>query len=132
MNSVQDLLSGNNALIFAYGVTNSGKTYSVIGKNDDPGLIPRSINLIFNSIKKHLSETKVNYIKIEYTLITNNSQNKKLKPSMHSLITCYENEAEENRDLLTLCPVKKERDQFMTENRRNNLISIIGSRACPR
>ncbi|KAG1507973.1 hypothetical protein G6F46_008757 [Rhizopus delemar] len=85
LNSVQDLLSGNNALIFAYGVTNSGKTYSVIGKNDDPGLIPRSINLIFNSIKKHLSETK-------------------LKPSMHSLITCYENEAEENRDLLTLCP----------------------------
>jgi hypothetical protein len=132
LNSVQDLLSGNNALIFAYGVTNSGKTYSVIGKNDDPGLIPRSINLIFNSIKKHLSETKVNYIKIECTLITNNSQNKKLKPSMHSLITCYENEAEENRDLLTLCPVKKERDQFMIENRRNNLISIIESRACPR
>lgn len=110
MNSVQDLLSGNNALIFAYGVTNSGKTYSVIGKNDDPGLIPRSINLIFNSIKKHLSETKVNYIKIECTLITANSQNKKLKPSMHSLITCYENEAEENRDLLTLCPVKKKRE----------------------
>lgn len=115
MNSVQDLLSGNNALIFAYGVTNSGKTYSVIGKNDDPGLIPRSINLIFNSIKKHLSETKVNYIKIEHTLITNNSQNKKLKPSMHSLITCYENEAEENRDLLTLCPVKKERSIYDRE-----------------
>lgn len=56
---MRDVLSGNNALVFAYGVTNSGKTYSVIGKDQDPGLIPRSIDLIFNSIQTHQSETKV-------------------------------------------------------------------------
>ncbi|CAO3698394.1 unnamed protein product [Rhizopus stolonifer] len=88
LNSVRDVLSGNNALVFAYGVTNSGKTYSVIGKDQDPGLIPRSIDLIFNSIKTHQSETK-------------------LKPSMHSLVTSYEDIEEENRNLLNLCNTHK-------------------------
>ncbi|RCI03992.1 hypothetical protein CU098_003643, partial [Rhizopus stolonifer] len=88
LNSVRDVLSGNNALVFAYGVTNSGKTYSVIGKDQDPGLIPRSIDLIFNSIQTHQSETK-------------------LKPSMHSLVASYEDIEEENRDLLNLCNTHK-------------------------
>ncbi|ORE02049.1 kinesin-domain-containing protein [Rhizopus microsporus var. microsporus] len=86
---IQDALDGNNALIFAYGVTNSGKTYTVMGKPEDPGLVPRSLSLIFNSIDQYKSETK-------------------LKPAMHSATVAYDNPEEENRHLLTLCNVQEQ------------------------
>ncbi|OAD81358.1 hypothetical protein PHYBLDRAFT_3763, partial [Phycomyces blakesleeanus NRRL 1555(-)] len=48
---ISDLLHGENALVFAYGVTNSGKTYSIMGTPQDPGLLPRTLDVIFNSVK---------------------------------------------------------------------------------
>lgn len=49
---IHNLLSGESALLYAYGVTNSGKTYTIQGdaEEGDPGLLPRSIDVIFNSI----------------------------------------------------------------------------------
>lgn len=50
---VKDLLEGKNSLVFTYGVTNSGKTYTVQG-NDKPGeagILPRTMDVIFNSIQ---------------------------------------------------------------------------------
>lgn len=40
----------NNCLLFTYGVTNSGKTHTVQGPRNDAGLLPRSLDLIFNTI----------------------------------------------------------------------------------
>ncbi|KAJ1825574.1 hypothetical protein LPJ56_002603, partial [Coemansia sp. RSA 2599] len=40
---VRDLFAGYNTLLFTYGITNSGKTYTVQGNSDSPGLLPRSI-----------------------------------------------------------------------------------------
>lgn len=48
---VEDLLNGKNGLIFTYGVTGSGKTYTLTGNPDNPGILPRSINVVFNSIE---------------------------------------------------------------------------------
>ena len=47
---VQDLLIGKNGLLFTYGVTGSGKTYTMMGDQQDPGLLQRSLDTIFNSI----------------------------------------------------------------------------------
>ncbi|KDR84859.1 hypothetical protein GALMADRAFT_52618, partial [Galerina marginata CBS 339.88] len=49
---VQDVLTGQNGLLFTYGVTNSGKTYTVQGGTDEgaAGILPRSLDVIFNSI----------------------------------------------------------------------------------
>lgn len=38
-------------LMFAYGITNSGKTYTMTGEPDQPGVLPRSLDVIFNSIE---------------------------------------------------------------------------------
>lgn len=49
---VTDLLQGQSGLIFTYGVTNSGKSHTVMG-NDSPegsGILPRALDVIFNSI----------------------------------------------------------------------------------
>jgi len=47
---VQDVLLGGSALLFTYGVTNAGKTYTVQGTQEHPGLLPRTLDVIFNSI----------------------------------------------------------------------------------
>ena len=40
-------LQGINCTVFAYGATGSGKTYTMVGKQDDPGLMVRSIEALF-------------------------------------------------------------------------------------
>ncbi|VDP37324.1 unnamed protein product [Schistosoma margrebowiei] len=47
---ITDFLHGKNGLLFTYGVTGSGKTYSMEGSSKDPGILPRSLDVIFNSI----------------------------------------------------------------------------------
>ena len=47
---VKDLLTGKNGLLFTYGITNSGKTYTMSGEPDNAGILPRSLDIIFNSI----------------------------------------------------------------------------------
>ena len=57
---VLDLLQGKNGLLFSYGITNGGKTFTVSGDHDNPGILPRALDVIFNSIdgvqaKKYVS-----------------------------------------------------------------------------
>ncbi|XP_051795633.1 kinesin-like protein KIF20B isoform X3 [Acanthochromis polyacanthus] len=48
---VQNVLQGGNCLVFTYGVTNAGKTFTFLGPDHDSGLLPRSLSVIFNSIE---------------------------------------------------------------------------------
>ncbi|XP_078539124.1 kinesin-like protein KIF23 isoform X5 [Lissotriton helveticus] len=47
---VEDLVHGKNGILFTYGVTGSGKTHTMTGSPGDGGLLPRSLDMIFNSI----------------------------------------------------------------------------------
>ena len=47
---IEDLLHGKNSLLFAYGVTGSGKTHTMNGEPQDGGIIPRCLDVLFNSI----------------------------------------------------------------------------------
>merc|ERR1719281_472657 len=50
---VEAVMDGFNGTIFAYGQTGTGKTHTMVGKEDDPylaGLIPRSFEHIFKNI----------------------------------------------------------------------------------
>nr|XP_033776319.1 kinesin-like protein KIF23 isoform X5 [Geotrypetes seraphini] len=47
---VEDLIHGRNGLLFTYGVTGSGKTHTMTGSPGDGGLLPRCLDMIFNSI----------------------------------------------------------------------------------
>ncbi|XP_046888742.1 kinesin-like protein KIF20B isoform X2 [Hypomesus transpacificus] len=51
---VKDVLEGGNSLVFTYGVTNAGKTFTFLGPESDGGLLPRSLNVIFGSIEGHV------------------------------------------------------------------------------
>ena len=56
---VPDVLNGKNACCFAYGATGSGKTFTMTGSRDMPGLIPLAVDAIFagagtpNELEEH-------------------------------------------------------------------------------
>jgi len=49
---VQSAVDGYNVTIFAYGQTGAGKTWTMYGDADNPGLAPRSIHALFSVIRK--------------------------------------------------------------------------------
>ncbi|KAF8041147.1 hypothetical protein BT93_B3157 [Corymbia citriodora subsp. variegata] len=55
---IKSALDGYNACIFAYGQTGTGKTFSMEGTPDFPGIVPRSIEALF----KHALESNCTYL----------------------------------------------------------------------
>ncbi|KAM3147605.1 hypothetical protein pb186bvf_000412 [Paramecium bursaria] len=49
---VSSIIDGNNVCIMAYGQTGTGKTYSMIGNQEDQGIIPRAIRQVFDECKE--------------------------------------------------------------------------------
>eukprot|EP00760_Papus_ankaliazontas_P035501 PhM_4_TR7837/c0_g1_i1/m.13949/K10392/KIF1; kinesin family member 1 len=69
--ALQHSWNGFNTCLFAYGQTGAGKTYTMMGTDSDPGLIPQLCQELFNSIQRrtmedaeNMEEGKVN----EYTV----------------------------------------------------------------
>ncbi|XP_031095875.1 kinesin-like protein KIN-8B isoform X2 [Ipomoea triloba] len=56
--TIVGVIQGLNATVFAYGSTGSGKTYTMVGTKDDPGLMVLSLNTIFDLINKDNSSDK--------------------------------------------------------------------------
>jgi kinesin family protein 23 len=52
----------NLGVLFTYGITGSGKTYTMMGPLNNPGLIPRSFDVVFNSIGPYLGKKYVSFI----------------------------------------------------------------------
>ncbi|NXI67764.1 KI20A protein, partial [Anseranas semipalmata] len=48
---VRAYVNGVNGLVFTYGVTNAGKTFTIQGTSKDFGILPRSLDMIFNHIR---------------------------------------------------------------------------------
>eukprot|EP00512_Aurantiochytrium_limacinum_P014078 CAMPEP_0171578656 /NCGR_PEP_ID=MMETSP0961-20121227/7983_1 /TAXON_ID=87120 /ORGANISM="Aurantiochytrium limacinum, Strain ATCCMYA-1381" /LENGTH=756 /DNA_ID=CAMNT_0012135005 /DNA_START=918 /DNA_END=3188 /DNA_ORIENTATION=- len=49
---VLDALRGINCTVFAYGSTGAGKTHSMLGNPEDPGIIPRALVDLFRGIDR--------------------------------------------------------------------------------
>lgn len=56
---IKSVIKGYNGNIFMYGQTTSGKTYTMLGTPNSPGIIPCSLRDIFRQIKK---DTDAEYI----------------------------------------------------------------------
>ena len=58
---VRDVLNGKNGLLFTYGVTGSGKTFSMMGNNSEYGILQRSLESLFQSIGSYQAKKYVSY-----------------------------------------------------------------------
>ena len=47
---IQKVVNGYNGTIFLYGQTTSGKTYTMLGNKNDPGILPFAIKDLFYDI----------------------------------------------------------------------------------
>uniref|UniRef100_A0A8D9EZP1 Kinesin-like protein n=1 Tax=Cacopsylla melanoneura TaxID=428564 RepID=A0A8D9EZP1_9HEMI len=56
---VEKYLNGEDALLFSFGTTNSGKTFTIQGSIEQPGIIPRTLNILFNSLGPYLDKSDV-------------------------------------------------------------------------
>lgn len=54
---IKSVVSGFNGSIFMYGQTTSGKTFTMLGSHDNPGILPCTLRDIFNIIEKDESIT---------------------------------------------------------------------------
>lgn len=45
------VLNGQNASVFAYGPTGAGKTHTMLGSSEQPGVIPRAVREVFKLVK---------------------------------------------------------------------------------
>lgn len=65
---VDSVLEGYHATIFAYGMTGSGKTHTMVGSQSDPGVIPLSFEQIFKQVNDHADHTdysiSISYLEI--------------------------------------------------------------------
>ena len=66
---LESIMEGYNGTIFAYGQTGTGKTYTMEGSDNekDKGIIPRSIDWIFNNIKNYPAQqflVRVSFVEI--------------------------------------------------------------------
>lgn len=71
------VLNGYNCSIFAYGATGAGKTYTMLGSNNSPGIIFLCMMELYQRIeesKKDKSfEVAVSYIEVTYNSKSNNN-----------------------------------------------------------
>ncbi|QLL30965.1 hypothetical protein HG536_0A07800 [Torulaspora globosa] len=67
---IDKLLEGFNSTVFAYGMTGSGKTFTMTGTNEEPGLIPLSVSYLFSKMMEQTErglkryEVVVSYLEI--------------------------------------------------------------------
>ncbi|OQV20507.1 Kinesin-like protein KIF23 [Hypsibius exemplaris] len=52
---VRDLIQGKNGLLFTYGITSSGKTFTMQGRREQPGILPRTLDTLFNTVRPNLA-----------------------------------------------------------------------------
>ena len=58
---IKGFLNGINGTIFTYGQTTSGKTYTMLGNVDYPGILPCSLKNLFDLLEMKKKETNFNY-----------------------------------------------------------------------
>ena len=76
-------MDGFNAVIFAYGQTASGKTFTLSGDEDQPGIIPRAMKDVFAYIKR--TPTREYLLRCSYLEIYNEAIHDLLAPPSSSV-----------------------------------------------
>ncbi|KAJ1289705.1 hypothetical protein BS78_02G185200 [Paspalum vaginatum] len=80
---VDSVVRGFNGTVFAYGQTNSGKTYTMRGSPSEPGIIPLAVHDLFQRIEEHMDREFL--VRMSYMEIYNEDINDLLVPEHRKL-----------------------------------------------
>jgi centromeric protein E len=62
---VRNAVDGYNGTLFAYGVTSSGKTHTMMGHSGEPGLVPLALQHLFRLIQ----ETRERFFLVKFSML---------------------------------------------------------------
>ncbi|XP_069119081.1 uncharacterized protein [Argopecten irradians] len=80
---LQAAFEGYNACLFAYGQTSTGKTHTMMGRQEDAGLIPRICEGLFSHVDNFVDQDNLSFhVKISYLEIYNERVRDLLRPSL--------------------------------------------------
>ena len=84
---VRAVFDGQNGTVLAYGASNSGKTYSIMGGTNYVGILPRCVSDLFSRAKQ-LSTADCEYkVSIGYVALHMNEFQDLLAPTATSALT---------------------------------------------
>ncbi|XP_017931762.1 kinesin-like protein KIF20A [Manacus vitellinus] len=119
---VRAYVNGVNGLVFTYGVTNAGKTFTIQGTSKDLGILPRSLDVIFNHIKER------HYLKMNFKPYLSNDVKKledaqvKQEEALKTAILASLKEETENilNTVTNICDVKSEPSSCTSNSHPSN------------
>eukprot|EP00820_Chromera_velia_P019035 Cvel_27947.t1-p1 / transcript=Cvel_27947.t1 / gene=Cvel_27947 / organism=Chromera_velia_CCMP2878 / gene_product=Kinesin-like protein KIF19, putative / transcript_product=Kinesin-like protein KIF19, putative / location=Cvel_scaffold3566:524-3441(-) / protein_length=443 / sequence_SO=supercontig / SO=protein_coding / is_pseudo=false len=82
---VDGVLKGFNATVFAYGATGSGKTHTMIGPKEDPGVMFQTLQELFQGVVASREDSSDFDIKASFLEIYNENIRDLLRPSAEVL-----------------------------------------------
>ncbi|KAI8811695.1 P-loop containing nucleoside triphosphate hydrolase protein [Cladochytrium replicatum] len=74
-------MEGINGTVFAYGQTASGKTYTMMGVEEQPGVIPQAVEDVFNYIREEAGDREF-LLRVSYLEIYNETIRDLLSPEI--------------------------------------------------
>nr|XP_002827838.2 kinesin-like protein KIF19 isoform X2 [Pongo abelii] len=78
---IEGVISGYNATVFAYGPTGCGKTYTMLGTDQEPGIYVRTLNDLFHAIEETSNDMEYE-VSMSYLEIYNEMIRDLLNPSL--------------------------------------------------
>uniref|UniRef100_A0A2K6LUV8 Kinesin-like protein n=1 Tax=Rhinopithecus bieti TaxID=61621 RepID=A0A2K6LUV8_RHIBE len=78
---IEGVISGYNATVFAYGPTGCGKTYTMLGTDQEPGIYVRTLNDLFRAIEETSNDMEYE-VSMSYLEIYNEMIRDLLNPSL--------------------------------------------------
>ncbi|CED82919.1 Kinesin-like protein [Phaffia rhodozyma] len=101
---VASTVDGFDGTVFAYGMTGSGKTYTMGGVEGDPGVIPRAIDQIFDAIDE--CKERVFLLRVSYLELYNETLRDLLNPNSKVIPVIHERDGRVIVDNLEEVPVR--------------------------
>ena len=124
---IDGVVNGYNATVFAYGATGAGKTYTMLGTETNPGIMPLTLKELFSKVKLLKSERQYK-LKFWYLEIYNENIRDLLR-FMNQTNNSNNNIIEENESLdLREDPIKGIIVSGITEinvNNSNDMLKIL-------
>ena len=140
---INGVVNGYNATVFAYGATGAGKTYTMLGSDENPGIMHYTLKELFKEIKLHPErefKIKLWYLEIYNEnirdLLVNNSENLDLREDpVRGLIIngITEKETNSSEDILSILKkgnknrTTEETDANETSSRSHAILQILVS-----
>lgn len=89
---IDSVLEGYNATLFAYGATGCGKTHTIVGSEDDPGIIYRTMKDLYLKIEAKKNETVFD-VSLSYLEVYNEMIRDLLEPETDAILDLREDES---------------------------------------